>query len=648
MAKLKIHKTQKGTFRLIGILLGEMDKTLMKNLSAEWYPFGKYEAPVNGYVERKPISLTERNIYQIKRDLPSIHVECIVGMNGSGKSTILELLYRILNNFAYRLLDITPMLIKPDVEYANGVDATLYYEKDGLLYRLECQDDNVGLYKQDAENSMKEVELTDTDSQSVLENLFYTIGFNYSIYAFNEKDYKNEEEPDINGKWLNGMFHKNDGYWVPLTLVPQRDEGMIDINRENDLAQQRIMALSILWKAKGRQFPAGYHPEFIEYKLNRKYKEDKWNKFLKTYTQYDNETLENIRLKFECGWKSYLKENGIITDFRTAENSTALFYLAYKTLKTCLTYNEYFVESDMSILEQIMENKNTDLEIQYRRNLPDLVQSVINSIERHKDDHVTLKIHQCLNYLRDRNRYSNVDEIIVDEFIETYKPQTYSDVATHLLPPFFTTDIKFSKIRRKYTSKSSWSSMQTEFSLSRMSSGEKQMLYAVSYVLYHLNNLQNVKDERYRVPYKYINLVFDEAELYYHPDYQRRFLGMLLESLYWAKINRRKIRGINILIATHSPFVLSDMLLENTLYLKNGERQIVERQTFGGNYYDMLQSSFFFDKNAIGDVAARTYRSLVKDKKKGEELSKESLNVVGDSFVKSYLKMNDNDVQSKD
>lgn len=45
-------------------------------------------------------------------------------------------------------------------------------------------------------------------------------------------------------------FHKNDGYLAPLTLVPYRENGVIDIRKENNLAQQRITALSILGMSK--------------------------------------------------------------------------------------------------------------------------------------------------------------------------------------------------------------------------------------------------------------------------------------------------------------------------------------------------------------------------------------------------------------
>ncbi|VTP91800.1 hypothetical protein [Sphingobacterium daejeonense] len=62
---------------------------------------------------------------------------------------------------------------------------------------------------------------------------FYTICVNYSLHGLNSTgEYF----------WLNGLFHKNDGYKTPLVITPWRDQGNIDINVELHLAQTRILA----------------------------------------------------------------------------------------------------------------------------------------------------------------------------------------------------------------------------------------------------------------------------------------------------------------------------------------------------------------------------------------------------------------------
>lgn len=233
-----------------------------------------------------------------------------------------------------------------------------------------------------------------------------------------------------------------------------------------------------------------------------------------------------------------------------------------------------------------------------------------------------------------------------------------------LPPPFYALDVTFikkSRVRKEWVDHwddnkgwnndkpwggmgsmeevSAWSDDKgTTFKLSSMSSGEKQVLVALSYVLYHIKNIQSVDEANYRVPYHHINIIFDEVELYFHPDYQRRFLAMLIESLSWTNIDRRKIRSVHILMATHSPFVLTDVLTERTLYLREGKREIVTAQTFGANYYDLLDNSFFFERSAIGEISSKATRRWIKNTEHTGELpSEEVMNMIGDTFVKRYL-----------
>ena len=115
---------------------------------------------------------------------------------------------------------------------------------------------------------------------------------------------------------------------------------------------------------------------------------------------------------------------------------------------------------------------------------------------------------------------------------------------------------------------------------------------------------------------------------------------MLLESMSWCKF--KNIKSINIVIVTHSPFILSDMVQDNILYLENGERKIVEGYTFGANYYDLLYNSFFFEKNAIGEVATRVITDMIQhpDNYKNK---KWMLDILADPIIRGHLlnKMNE-------
>ena len=83
----------------------------------------------------------------------------------------------------------------------------------------------------------------------------------------------------------------------------------------------------------------------------------------------------------------------------------------------------------------------------------------------------------------------------------------------------------------------------------------------------------------------------------------------LLERLAMCHINRTNIRSVNIMIVTHSPFILSDIPETNVLYLGTEEGH-TPGKTFGANIYDLLKDSFFLDLD-IGDVAQTKIDELV-------------------------------------
>ncbi len=120
-----------------------------------------------------------------------------------------------------------------------------------------------------------------------------------------------------------------------------------------------------------------------------------------------------------------------------------------------------------------------------------------------------------------------------------------------------------------------------ETNLEDLSSGEKQLIHSISSIVYHIINLNSVSDNgeveiksknKDVINYNYINILFDEVEQYFHPELQRKFLFKLLD--YLKKMNPihfKNIKGINMLFVTHSPFILSDIPASNILRLEDGE-----------------------------------------------------------------------------
>ena len=82
-----------------------------------------------------------KSLAENKESSLEITVNCIVGKNGSGKSSLLDLFYRIINNFSLQLFDRQWEDNDPNknpqrghyLEEANSFDATLFFETDGVV-----------------------------------------------------------------------------------------------------------------------------------------------------------------------------------------------------------------------------------------------------------------------------------------------------------------------------------------------------------------------------------------------------------------------------------------------------------------------------------------------------------------------------------
>ena len=149
---------------------------------------------------------------------------------------------------------------------------------------------------------------------------------------------------------------------------------------------------------------------------------------------------------------------------------------------------------------------------------------------------------------------------------------------------------------------------------SSISSGERQIAYTISNLMYHLVNVDSEWNDNYRkdkdhlevIKYRYMNVIFDEVELYFHPEMQRQFTNIMMKTLKSVKFTN--MRGVNIMMVTHSPFVLSDIPDGNVLCLGEGDKKVTK--TLGGNIMEMLSSSFFMN-NSIGDAVKEEISGIV-------------------------------------
>ena len=217
--------------------------------------------------DRRPVI---PDLYRINGGHTHISLSAIVGKNGDGKSTIVELMLRLINNYALCVKDLTHEDVNPTV-VVKGVVAELYFRINETIYKLydHYGEGQVKLQVVAKVVRGKEVEKVYhgeyvDSSEQLAANFFYTMVSNFSHYAYNIYDFcrewtsiKEKGNDDNERCWLYYIFHKNDGYKSPLVLNPYRDKGNININNEAYLNSQRLLSLFL-----DAEEPVGDRPSF--------------------------------------------------------------------------------------------------------------------------------------------------------------------------------------------------------------------------------------------------------------------------------------------------------------------------------------------------------------------------------------------------
>lgn len=164
-----------------------------------------------------------------------------------------------------------------------------------------------------------------------------------------------------------------------------------------------------------------------------------------------------------------------------------------------------------------------------------------------------------------------------------------------------------------------------------LSSGQIQLSELFAKIMSGINNLNNTNP---------ILLVLDEPELYMHPEWERRLIYQLINLL------KVKENEISILIATHSPFIVSDMpgsRIAKIISENDNLRIAKENNGYGRNFYDILNDNFFLDFT-IGEFAKEKIDNILQRINGIKGINEEKLNLekeidlIGDKNIKYQLK----------
>lgn len=173
-----------------------------------------------------------------------------------------------------------------------------------------------------------------------------------------------------------------------------------------------------------------------------------------------------------------------------------------------------------------------------------------------------------------------------------------------------------------------------------ISSGELQLLIEISNLY---NTFKMIKN-------KHIIFLLDEPDKTMHPEWSSKYINCLITMI--NDLSKREFkdgqRKFQFIITTHSPFMLSDVPKEFVTCIeidKNHKRVISKpKKSFASNYYDIIKDSFFLE-NFIGDFAKEKINEMIKNINSLETVNdckcvdslRNKIKIIDDDFLKGIL-----------
>lgn len=603
----------------------------------------------------------------------------VVGRNGSGKSSLMDLMYMAINNFTYLLKKGEGQ--NDSLHFVAHLHVGLYYSIDGVEYLLDCDDFNVSLRNITDSKDICSLSVKEKKDAPFIDCFFHTVISNFSLQSFVPKNnivecYRIGRDGNVvayNDCWINGLFHKNDGYTRPIVINPSREGGKIDLVKEEQVEASQTLALLLFSKFAKQSFDGEYQLNHVVFKFN----EGKFLSRILTLPMLVTIVDKQMRKRKDNIYKLILNEfhlQSIIKEKNIPPiKKIALYYLENK-LKKILTTNPLFECYNRRSSKSVWNRFGDIDECNFVNFLRDL---------KRIDSHVVTKVHQVVNFLNidsDDILFKEIEEkgfFSEDQYFNAIIRQvrrlsgkwrmhapnnteedhfarpfgfkilskigqpikygikyTFKYTTENIPPPIFNYEIFLDEIDEKKKDR------KINVPYASLSSGERQMLHTLSTHLYHVRNVGSIESNNL-FKYKCMNLIFDEVEISFHPEYQRQFVNRVLKMI--KALSCEMNLYFNLFIITHSPFILSDFPKNNVMCMEKGKLSKMEVDSFGQNVCVLLNQHFFMDY-FVGDYAKNKINSLIKyilgketEDKWSDKQIRKYVSLIGDEFLKSNV-----------
>ncbi len=207
---------------------------------------------------------------------------------------------------------------------------------------------------------------------------------------------------------------------------------------------------------------------------------------------------------------------------------------------------------------------------------------------------VSLKSDKLLDYFKlDLREFNNSNKLTVSDYM-TRRMRRFN-IPDWILDNLF--QVEFLRFNP---------SNKTFYKFSDLSTGEQSILATFAEIFNQISDI----GERSR---NNMVIVLDEPTNSLHPEWQRKFIYYLNDFIKHMPMQYRK-RIDNVIITTHSPFILTDVSKNEIIFLPDkNQTQDIENipNTFAGNIHALLARPFFMENGTVGEYATRKIAEIV-------------------------------------
>ncbi|MBP1681017.1 MAG: ATPase protein [Proteobacteria bacterium] len=506
------------------------------------------------------------------------NISCIVGKNGVGKTTFFELI-------------IAPLLWRLDGPLLENKIHLLYYdeiEKEFYIQSYTGQANNWGLYLDGHKIHLFKNKKNNSTKINVESGSTYRSVFPYQMNIIFHSLSPFDRIYDLLKLQLSdASYGQIEHYRKRLKYIGTRQ---IENNETIYEYMTLINLISILLDNNSKEMFSKLGYEYGNIEINIVNEEDELTINIPEFTSFKDESKKMLEVFFTE--ESYMELKEKLSFYLIADSINGDFFkelllksVKIDTPKRFLNFLSIIAEENQNTisLETIMEAI-----YQYLLNLnfPEQIKELCTSE----------------NYKFLTEIFENKKELLT---IDQFSDSEY--LKERVNSPEFLKLLKFIKklaIRNLINFKMYLLKKGESFDYFRLSSGEKTLLSYFANILGRIRELDDIQAENATyssIQNKSYLILIDEVELHLHPEWQRNFIKQLNEFFTYFD----KSKKFQFVIASHSPFIVTDIYDENIIYL--GENN-PNTKTFGGNIFDIFKDDFYVS-NTIGSFS----EGIIKD-----------------------------------